>query len=425
METAFKRIAWLVVTMMGPASGQFAQAQSQAQTQTHAQTQAQAKPAGNCSELSEFMARMESQSRQLKDWPALGRYREANAKLAALAKDEQRVIFMGDSITDMWVLPQFGAFFPSKPYIGRGIGGQTTPQMLVRFRPDVIALHPSVVVILAGTNDIAGNTGPITLEETEGNLASMAELTRANGIRVVLSSVMPVSNYGHTPEGNPLDMRLKRPPEKIIELNAWIRKYAGVNDHIYLDYFSAMVDDQGLLKKELSEDGLHPNAAGYAVMAPLAEKAIQSALHEIPASSLGFQAPVPVARQTEQDQMNELYGLYYAELGDQESGETAFVISPDGQPIPKKQNDPDAPTLPGLHVNGRHFKFAWSQLSLQGFAFRTVSVDGDEYSFQGKFGREKVDVIPDVPYLAGVLTEKRNSRLVQKKNVKFGHAVIL
>jgi len=390
-----------------------------------AQTGAQARPTGNCPDLPDFMARMESQSRQLKDWPALARYREANSKLAAPAKDEQRVVFMGDSITDMWVLPEFGGFFPGKPYIGRGIGGQTTPQMLVRFRWDVIALHPSVVVILAGTNDIAGNTGPITLEETEGNLASMAELARANGIRVVLSSVMPVSNYGHTPEGNPIDMRLKRQPEKILELNAWIRKYAAVNDHIYLNYFSAMVDGQGMLKKELSEDGLHPNAAGYAVMAPLAEKAIQSALHEMPASSFGFQAPVPVARQTEQEQMNELYGLYYADLGEQESGQTAFVISPDGKPIPPKSNDPEAPTEPGLHVNGMRFKFAWAHLSLQGFAFRTVSVDGDEYSFQGKFGREKVDVIPDVPYLDGVLTEKRNSRLVQEKNVKFDYAVVL
>ena len=128
------------------------------------------------------------------------------------------------------------------------------------------------MVILAGTNDIAGNTGPITLEETEGNLASMAELARANGIRLVLSSVMPVSNYGR------VDMRIQRPPEKILELNAWIKKYAAEKGHVYLDYFSAMVDEHGLLKKDLSEDGLHPNAAGYAVMAALAEKAIQAAL---------------------------------------------------------------------------------------------------------------------------------------------------
>jgi lysophospholipase L1-like esterase len=185
---------------------------------------------------------------------------------------------MGDSITDMWVQPRFGTFFPGKPYIGRGISGQTTPQMLLRFRSDVIALQPQVVVILAGTNDIAGNTGPITLEETEGNLASMAELARAHGIRVVLSSVLPVSNYGHDWKGNPQDMRIKRPPEKIRELNAWIKKYAAESGHVYLDYFSTTVDDQGLLKKEFSEDGLHPNAAGYALMAPLAETAIQTAL---------------------------------------------------------------------------------------------------------------------------------------------------
>ncbi|PYU37417.1 MAG: hypothetical protein DMG53_28375 [Acidobacteria bacterium] len=141
-------------------------------------------------------------------------------------------------------------------------------------------LRPKVVVILAGTNDIAGNTGPITLEETEGNLASMAELARANGIRVVLSSVMPVSNYGHDREGHPIDMRIKRPPEKILELNTWIKKYAAEKGHVYLDYFSIMVDDEGLLKKEISADGLHPNAAGYAVMAPVAEKAIQAAMAE-------------------------------------------------------------------------------------------------------------------------------------------------
>jgi len=188
------------------------------------------------------------------------------------------VVFLGDSITDLRVHPEFGGFFPGKPYIGRGIGGQTTPQMLIRFRPDVIALHPKVVVILAGTNDIAGNTGPMTLEEIEGNLASIAELGRANGIRVVLSSVLPVSNYGHDREGKPIDMRIKRMPEKILELNAWIKKYAADSGHVYLDYFPAMVDETGLLKKELSEDGLHPNAAGYAVMAPLAEKAIAAAL---------------------------------------------------------------------------------------------------------------------------------------------------
>jgi lysophospholipase L1-like esterase len=333
METVFKLTARLVVMLAVGASGLFAQGQ----------TQEPAKPAGDCPEMAEAKVRLEAQEKRLKDWPDLARYRDANAGVAAPAKNEQRVVFMGDSITDAWVQPRFGAFFPGKPYIGRGISGQTTPQMLLRFRADVIAPQARVVVILAGTNDLAGNTGPIALEETEGNLASMAELARANGIRVVLSSVLPVSNYGHDRDGNPLDVRIKRPPEKILELNAWIRKYAAVNDHVFLDYFPAMVDEHGLLKKELSEDGLHPNAAGYAVMAPLAEKAIQSALREIPASSFGFQAPVPVAKQTEQDRVSELYGLDYADLGEQGNGETALVISSDGNPIPPKENDPEAP----------------------------------------------------------------------------------
>jgi lysophospholipase L1-like esterase len=150
--------------------------------------------------------------------------------------------------------------------------------MLLRFRSDVIALRPKAVVILAGTNDLAGNTGPITLAETEGNLATMAELARAHGIRVVLSSVTPVSNYGHDGDGKTVDLREKRPPEKILKLNAWLKMYAAARGHVYLDYFSVMVDDQGLLKKELSVDGLHPNAEGYAEMVPLAESAIQSAL---------------------------------------------------------------------------------------------------------------------------------------------------
>jgi lysophospholipase L1-like esterase len=390
-----------------------------------APTDAQAKPPCDCSAVDSMKAKLDALTKRLDDWPDLAHYRDANAKVVAPAKDEQRVVFMGDSITDMWVQPRFGAFFPGKPYIGRGIGGQTTPQMLLRFREDVLALQPKVVVILAGTNDIAGNTGPITLEETEGNLASMAELARGNGILVVLSSVMPVSNYGHDREGNPVDMRIRRPPEKILELNAWIRKYAAVNDHVYLDYSPAMVDEHGLLKKELSEDGLHPNAAGYAVMAPLAEKAIQSALREIPALNYLLQAPVPVAKQTEQERVRELYGLYYVDLGEQGSGETALVISSDGKPIPPKENDPDAPTEPGFRSNGQHFMFAWSRLTLQGFSFRTVNVNGSEYSFQGQFGREQIDVIPDVPFLGGVLAEKRTARVVRSKKVHFGHAVIL
>jgi len=210
------------------------------------------------------------------DWPNLARYDKDNKAVAAPAKNQQRVVFMGDSITDSWDNPANG-FFPGKPYVNRGISGQTTPQMLIRFRRDVIELKPKVVVILAGTNDIAGNTGPTTLEAIEDNLKSMAELATANRIRVVLASVMPVSDY-EVRDGKPLTQTVRRPPEKILALNNWIREFARANHHIYLDYFSAMVDASGFLKNELSDDGLHPNVQGYAVMAPLAQAAIDASL---------------------------------------------------------------------------------------------------------------------------------------------------
>src|SRR6266404_6103017 len=234
-----------------------------------------AKDSNDCANTKAQVTQLEN---RLKDWPAISRYHDANSTVAPVEKNETRVVFMGDSITDNWNKPEFGGFFAGKPYIDRGISGQTTPQMLIRFRPDVIALRPKVVVILAGTNDIAGNTGPMTLGQIEGNLASMAELAKANKIRVVLASVLPVSNYGHDRQGNSLDMRTNRRPEKILELNAWIKKYATENGYTYLDYFSAMVDSQGMLQKDLSEDGLHPNAKGYAVMSPLAEQAIRAAI---------------------------------------------------------------------------------------------------------------------------------------------------
>jgi lysophospholipase L1-like esterase len=248
------------------------------QVSTRAQQPTATPPSADCADLPAMSAKLQSAETRLKDWPNLARYREANAALVAPAKKEDRVVFMGDSITDGWTRPEYGGFFPGKPYVDRGISGQTTPQMLVRFRPDVISLQPKVVVILAGTNDLSGNTGPMTVAETENNLASMAELARAHKIGVVLASVMPVSNYGHDRQGNPIDVRIGRPPEKILELNTWMKKRAADNGYVYLDYFSSMVDAQGLLKKELSEDGLHPNAAGYAVMSPLAEQAIQAAL---------------------------------------------------------------------------------------------------------------------------------------------------
>jgi lysophospholipase L1-like esterase len=249
-----------------------------ANSPAQAQTETPAKPPAGCEELPAVAAKLAAADKILLDWPNLARYRDANAKVIAPAKKEERVVFMGDSITDLWTHPEYGGFFPGKPYIDRGISGQTTPQMLIRFRPDVIALQPKVVIILAGTNDIAGNTGPMPLSAVEDNLASMAELARANKIRVVLSSVLPVSNYGHDRNGNPIDVRARRSPGTILELNGWIKKYAADKGYVYLDYFSATVDDQGLLRKELSEDGLHPNAKGYAIMAPLAEQAIQAAL---------------------------------------------------------------------------------------------------------------------------------------------------
>lgn len=240
-----------------------------------------APPAADCAALPEMQKKLEWDNARLQDWAQLARYREANSKLPAPSKDEHRVVFLGDSITDGWSSPQFGGFFPGKPYVNRGISGQTTPQMVVRFREDVIALQPQALVILAGTNDIAGNTGPMTLEEIEGNLATMAELARAHGIRVVLSSVMPVSD-ALTRDAKPIVQTTRRPPEKILALNEWIRKYAAENNLVYLDYFSAMVDEHGALKSELTYDGLHPNAQGYVVMAPLAEKAIQTALERKP-----------------------------------------------------------------------------------------------------------------------------------------------
>jgi lysophospholipase L1-like esterase len=210
-------------------------------------------------------------STYLNDFAELARYRDANAQLPAPAAGENRVIFFGDSITDGWKLD---TYFPNKGYINRGIGGQTTPQMLIRFRQDVIALSPKVVVILAGTNDIAGNTGPMTVEQIEANYASLADLARAHSIRVVFSSVTPVHNY--TPRSQ--NMFLTRPPEKILALNQWLRSYCEQNGLIYLDYFSAMVDSHGMMQQNLAADGLHPSDAAYKIMAPLAEAAVEKAL---------------------------------------------------------------------------------------------------------------------------------------------------
>jgi lysophospholipase L1-like esterase len=201
------------------------------------------------------------------DWAYLEKYRKDNAALPPSSGD--RVVFMGNSITEGWA-PLFPTLFPGKPYISRGISGQTTPQMLVRFRQDVVALKPKVVVILAGTNDIAGNTGPSTIEMIEDNLMSMTEIAKANNIRVVLSAVLPVDDY---PWKRGLD-----PSPKIMTLNAWMKRYAVEHGAVFLDYHSAMQDERHALRHSLTYDGVHPNEAGYRVMAPLAERAIAEAL---------------------------------------------------------------------------------------------------------------------------------------------------
>jgi len=205
------------------------------------------------------------------DWANTSRFKDENTKLAPPASGENRIVFMGNSITEGWIrtCPDY---FTGKPYVNRGISGQTTPQMLVRFRPDVINLKPALVIILAGTNDIAGNTGPSTLEMILDNLISMAELAKANNIKVVLSSVLPAFDYPWKPG--------LEPAPKIVKLNEMIKNYAEKNNIVYLDYFSSMVDDRKGMKKEYSSDGVHPNEAGYKVMEPLAETAINKALNK-------------------------------------------------------------------------------------------------------------------------------------------------
>lgn len=204
-----------------------------------------------------------------RDWADTLRYRADNATLGSAKPGERRVVFMGDSITDAWPLVA-PALFASKAWIGRGISGQTTPQMLVRFRADVLALEPAAVVILAGTNDVAGNTGPATVEQIESNIASMAELARAHGIRVIVASVLPASRYYWNPA--------LEPAAKIAALNDALRRLARREGHVYLDCYTPMVDAEGGLPKQYSDDGVHPNARGYELMRSLVEPAIKEVL---------------------------------------------------------------------------------------------------------------------------------------------------
>ena len=224
-----------------------------------------APPRANCC----LPATAKSLADQLQDWNQLGRYHADNQRLQQLPPDPGRVVFLGDSITDGWRLAQY---FPDKPYVNRGTGGQTTPQMLVRVFPDVIALQPAALLVFAGTNDIARNTGPSTLTMIEDNLQAITELAQAHRIKVILCSVTPVSDYTARPQTP------ERPPSDILKLNAWMRQYAASANVVFADYYAALVDETGMLKQGFSGDGLHPNDQGYTMLVPVAEAAIAKAL---------------------------------------------------------------------------------------------------------------------------------------------------
>jgi len=233
-----KKTMMLGVVVLAMSAGRSSSAQ---------QSSAQQMP--DCPDLVRALQDMVRADARMRDFANLRRYRDQNA---GVKPGQSRVVFMGDSITDNWAQPRFGGFFPGKPYADRGISGQTTPQMLLRFRQDVVALGPEIVVILAGTNDVAGNTGPMTDEEIEGNLMSMSELAAAHQVRIVLSSILPVSDYHRRPPAPP--MTTARPPTRIVALNNWMRSYAADHHLVYLDYYSAMLDDHGMLREDLSED---------------------------------------------------------------------------------------------------------------------------------------------------------------------------
>ena len=219
--------------------------------------------------FSQSQTQIDSLQQILKDWANLNRYKNENAKLVLTGSNKNRIVFMGNSITEEWKRFQ-PEFFSDNKYINRGISGQTTPQMLIRFRPDVIDLRPTAVVILAGINDIAENTGPSTVKMIAGNIISMAELAESNGIKVIISSILPASGFSWSP--------IHDPPPKILAINTIIKNYAEKNGMTYLDYYSSMVNDQEGLKKEYGLDEVHPNKKGYEIMSILVEKAIAKML---------------------------------------------------------------------------------------------------------------------------------------------------
>lgn len=229
-------------------------------------------PTAQPANLAPETPQLQYMEQRFNDWAQLDRYRSANAALPPPAPGEQRVVFFGDSITDGWPIANS---FPGRPYVNRGISGQTTPQMLVRFQQDVVHLKPAAVIILAATNDIAGNTGPSTPEMIEDNFISMAAIAKQSGIRLIIASILPAAAYRWKPGIEPAD--------EIRTINAWLKDFAQRDGDIYLDYYTALADAEGGMKPGLSKDGVHPTPQGYAIMAPLAEKAIEEALPQQPA----------------------------------------------------------------------------------------------------------------------------------------------
>ncbi len=252
---------FMTTRLMGQEPGNVPETKAPATTQT-------APAAATPATADDWKTQHERQLRE--DWPWLAKFHAANLLAAPPRPDENRVVFMGDSITEAWTIEGPAGYFPGKPYFNRGISGQTTPQMLLRFRQDVINLKPKVVVILAGTNDIAGNTGVETIPQIEGYLMSMAELAAANHIRVVLCSILPAYDYPWTPG--------LAPAAKIMAINEWLKGYAANNGHVYVDFHTAMKDERNGLPAKLSYDGVHPLPAGYAIMSPLVKAGIEKAL---------------------------------------------------------------------------------------------------------------------------------------------------
>lgn len=264
------RMRWLMWSVVAVGSAAWGQGAAANGSQVNGQVQSKPAEPGTAG-VAATSPEVQRMRRQLADWAGMGRYRAENAALPEPAKGERRVVFYGDSITDAWGRGQnTGTFFPGKPYVNRGISGQTTPQMLVRFEQDVVRLRPAAVVILAGTNDVAGNTGPETPQMIEDNFRAMTAIAKANGIKVVLASITPAYAYPWKPEVKPV--------EEIAELNAWMKGFSASEGLVYLDYFTALADGRGGMREGTSFDGVHPNAAGYAVMGPLAERAIAEAL---------------------------------------------------------------------------------------------------------------------------------------------------